>query len=599
MPDGRPREAQDDAGYGTLHHRQAWGAEPEGDGRWRFALWAPEAREVEIELGRARHALGREPDGFWSARIPAQAGDAYRFVVDGGPTPDLAARAAAGPDAAGPSRLVDPRSYRWTTSWAGRPWEEAVIYEIHVGTFTPEGTFAAAARRMPDLAALGITAVELMPVAHFPGARGWGYDGILLGAPHPAYGSPDDLRAFVEAAQGAGVMVILDVVLNHFSPEGSDVERVAPGVFDPERSTPWGPSIAFEKPAVRSFFIDLCLRWITEYRLDGLRFDAVHEIHDPSSSHVLVELAERIRATDWGRPVHLVTEDSRNIPDLREPGRNGRPLYDAEWNDDFHHAIHCLLTDETHSYLASFAEDPMADIARALAEGYVEQGQSRAGQDEPRGAPAGHLPWTAFVNHNQNHDQVGNHPSGRRLVAIADGRAVQVAHAMLLAGPFIPMLFMGEEEGERGPFFYFCDVSPALAETIGKGRIEEFGSGASGPADFPDPNALETFEASRPFTDSGSDHARHWRDLTRRLLSLRHDKVVPLLKSGRAGPAEAMRTGPFALTATWPFHAGRLVMRANLGEAPGDASAPEGGWDLQLWDLATDPFAFGLAVTRP
>jgi malto-oligosyltrehalose trehalohydrolase len=495
-----------------------------------------------------------------------------------------------------------------------------VIYELHVGTFTPEGTFAAAARRLPDLAALGITAVELMPVSHFPGRRGWGYDPCLLLAPHPAYGTPEDLKRFVEAAQALGVMVILDLVLNHVSPEGSDLHRIAPDFFDEGEPTPWGAAVAFGVPEVRQFAFDVCLAWITEYRLDGLRLDAVHQIRDPhSETHVLVELGRQVRAADWGRPVHLVTEDDRNVPDLREPDAvAGRPLYDASWNDDSHHAVRALLTGDSHAYLRRFAADPLGDLAKALAEGSVEVGQPREGQEPgepPRGRPTAHLAPTAFVNFNQNHDQVGNRPGGLRLIDVAPEGAAEVAHGILLLAPFVPMLFMGEEEGERTPFHYFSDMSEELGALIREGRRREF---AVPPGqDYPDPQALATFEASRPFAATGSDHARRWRDLTARLLRLRAERVVPLLRSGRAGlggaglggpglggaVGEAWRLGPRSLRARWRFHAGTLAMWANLGSPPDAGTAghgppdwrPDGPPDFALGDAARDPYA--LAVT--
>ncbi len=604
MPDGQDAgmDGQLDAtpagGVGaTLHHPRLWGAEPSENGLWRFALWAPKARTVALEMDGETRDMRREEDGFWRLTRSADADAAYAFVVDGTATPDPAARAQAGADVMGPSRLLDPRAYSWRTSWAGRPWEEAVIYEMHVGTFTREGTFDAVIPRLQGLADLGITAIEIMPVPHGPGQRGWGYDGALLSAPHPAYGTPEAMKRLVEAAQGLGLMVILDVVMNHFSPEGSDIGRISPDMFDASRKTPWGDAIDFTQPAVRSFFIDLCLGWLTEYRLDGIRFDAVHEIKDPSVPEFLIDLGRRIRATDFGRPIHLITEDERNRPTFREPQADGAVLYDAEWNDDFHHAMHCALTDEQHSFLASFAVDPIADLVLALAQGYVETGQPREGHSgEPRGKPAGHLPWTAFVNHNQNHDQIGNHPGGQRLLSIADPRAVEVAHAILLTGPFIPMLFMGEEEGERTPFHYFCDVSPALGLLVQEGRKREFAGMDGGNSEFPDPNDPATLDESRPFADSGTDHARHWRDLTRRLLTLRHERIVPLLKSGRAGPATVHRRGSHALSATWPFNDGVVVMHANLGAAA-DLPPMTEPHDFALFDIAHDPYAFALIVS--
>jgi malto-oligosyltrehalose trehalohydrolase len=579
----------------ALHHSRRWGADPLGRGLWRFALWAPEAQAVELDLRGERHAMARDSDGFWRATRVAAADAPYAFVVDGQPTPDPLARAQMGLDLWSPSRLVDPRRHAWTTEWTGRPWEEAVIYELHIGTFTPEGTFEAATRRLPDLAALGVTALEIMPVAHGPGNRGWGYDGALLFAPHPAYGTPEAMKRFTEAAQSLGLMVILDVVMNHFSPEGSDLHRIAAPMFDDSRTTPWGDAIDVSKPPVRAFFTDLVLGWLTEYRLDGIRFDAVHQVLDPTTPHFLIELGRAVRDKPWGRPIHLILEDERNLTDLRDTG-----LYTAQWNDDFHHALHARLTGEDHAHLARFARDPIGDLVASLAQGQVEVGQPREGLDEPRGAPSGHLPWTAFVNFLQNHDQAGNHPGGKRLLSLAaDRKGVEVAYALLLAAPFTPMIWMGEEQGEETPFHYFCDVSAELGEAISKGRYKEFSLIDDGKEGFLDPNDPATFEASKPFRDEGSEQARHWRELTRRLLALRHERIVPLMKSGRAGPARVERRGDFALSVTWPFRDGFIVAHLNLGGVPDEPPTVTEPHDLALGDIAWDPYAIAIIVSRP
>ncbi len=578
----------------ALHHQRTWGADPLGKGLWRFALWSPDAKSVELDLGNQRHRMARDGEGFWRVTLAAQADRPYAFVVDGKPTPDPLARAQMGLDIWGPSRLVDPRRHAWTTEWRGRPWEDAVIQEIHIGTFTREGTFAAAAQRLPDLADLGLTAIEILPVPHGPGTRGWGYDGALLGAPHPAYGTPEEMKRFVESAQSLGLMVILDVVMNHFAPEGSDMHRIAPGMFDADRVTPWGDAIDFARPAVRQFFKDLVLGWITEYRLDGIRFDAVHQILDPTTPHFMIELGQTIREKSWGRPIHLILEDERNLTDLRDTG-----LYTAQWNDDFHHAVHARLTTENHAHLARYAKDPVGDLVRSLSEGHVEAGQPREGLETPRGAPSGHLPWTAFVNFNQNHDQIGNHPGGRRLITMADRKGVEVAHALLLTSPFTPMLYMGEEIGEETPFHYFCDVSPELGKLVAEGRYKEFGLIDGGREGYPDPNEPSTFEASRPYADERSDHAKYWRELTRRLLALRHERIVPLLKSGRAGPAEVQRRGEFALSATWPFREGSIICHVNLGGPPDEPPVVTVPHDLALGTIATDPYAITVIVSRP
>jgi malto-oligosyltrehalose trehalohydrolase len=387
-------------------------------------------------------------------------------------------------------------------------------------------------------------------------------------------------------------MVLLDVVLNHVAPQDSDLQRIAPGFFDTSRNSPWGAGIAWETPAVRAFLRDVVLGWLTEYRLDGIRFDAVHEIKDPSSPSIMEEIGAEVRARRWGRPIHLVNEDARNRPTLIRDGHSR-----AQWADDFHHCIHPLLTGESWGYLADFAADPLAKLERVLAQGFAEPGE---GVPPPAdGLPVFGLPWTAFVCHNQNHDQIGNRPDGGRLVTLVeDERAAEVAHALLLGSPFVPMLFMGEEEGERTPFHYFVDVCEDLAQAIRDGRTKEFGE-MFGRADFPDPNDPATFEASKPFRDTESHRARQWRELTAALLRLRHDRIVPLLKSGRAGPAVVTRRGRASLSVTWPFHAGFVVAHVNLGAPPDEPPRMTDPHDVQIGDLASDPFAFALLVSRP
>jgi malto-oligosyltrehalose trehalohydrolase len=545
-----------------------------------------------LDLAGARHPMTRERDGTWRLTRLADTDAPYSFVVDGQPTPDPLARAQAGDDVLGPSRLVDPRRHAWTSEWRGRPWEEAVVYELHIGTFTPEGTFAAAARRMPDLAALRITALEIMPVAHGPGMRGWGYDGCLLAAPHPAYGSPKDMKRFVEAAQASGIMVLLDVVLNHFAPQDSDMHRIAPAFFDPGRSSPWGAGIDYDKAPVRAFMRDVVLGWLTEYRLDGLRFDAIHEMGEGADTQMMAEIGRAVRALDFGRPIHLVNEDARNRPTLIRDG-----LSTAQWADDFHHAMHPLLTGEAWGYLRDFADDPVAKLQHALAEGFAKPGDGAPPVE--RGLPVFGLPTTAFVCHMQNHDQIGNRPDGARLISLVpEERAVEVAHALLLTSPFVPMLFMGEEDGERTPFHFFCDVDEGLAEAIRKGRKEQFGAMFERD-DFPDPNDIATFQASKPFRQGDTEHARHWRELTRHLLALRHERIVPLLKSGRAAPAEVSRRGESALSVTWSFRDGFIVTHLNLGGPPDEPPAVTTPNDFALGDIGSDPYAIAVIVSRP
>ncbi|MDH2327925.1 malto-oligosyltrehalose trehalohydrolase [Cereibacter sp. SYSU M97828] len=543
----------------------SWGAEQVAPGRWSFALWSPEAREVAAEVEGRRIPLDAK-DGWHIGEGAAEAGERYKLIVDGQAIPDPASRAQEG-DVHSASVLTPPAP---PPEWAGRPWEEAVIYELHLGLFTEGGTFASARARLPELAALGITAVEIMPVGQFPGRRGWGYDGVLTYAPHNTYGSPQDFRDFVAAAHDLGIMVLLDVVYNHFGPDGNWIGAVTPSFFDPSEHTPWGAAIAFDQPPVRRFFIENAIYWLRDFGLDGLRFDAVDQIRDPD---FLAEMAAAIRAEGFTRPIHLTTEDNRNITALHHPDSGD---YDGEWNDDYHHCIHVLLTGETHDYYASFGHDPMGDLCLSLQCGYVEQGQPRPPNKTGRGEPSCDLPWPAFVNFNQNHDQTGNRAKGERLLALADADAVKVAHGLLLLSPFTPLMFMGEEAGETAPFQFFADYEGELAVKTREGRAKEFPG-----FEFTDPIDPETYEACRPRADDPV-----WRDLTKRLLDFRHDRIVPLVKSGRAGEASVERTGPRSAVAEWPFNAGRLRIAVDFGDGSaqrGLFGMAEGKCSLSLW----------------
>ena len=378
-----------------------FGAELRADGTVRFRLWAPAAEVVRLELpGRqASFTMRRLERGWHEVVTPAAAGDAYQFVLpDGVQVADPASRCQAR-DAVGPSLVIDPSAYHWQhQDWRGRPWREAVVYELHIGSFTPGGTFAGAIERLPYLSQLGVTAIELMPLADFPGRRNWGYDGVLPFAPDRSYGTPDELKALVDAAHGHGLMVFLDVVYNHFGPAGNSLGRYAPEFFTADFRTPWGEAIDFRRPEVRAFYIANALYWLEEFRFDGLRLDAVHAIVDPSETHFLVELARTVR-TAIGRDVHLVLENDHNRASfLRHAPELGRRLFDAQWNDDLHHAMHVLLTGERHGYYADFADAPVERLRRALTEGFVYQGEPAAyGGGRPRGEPSGDLPPLAFV----------------------------------------------------------------------------------------------------------------------------------------------------------------------------------------------------------
>ena len=565
-------------------HSMPFGAAvvPEGV---HFRLWAPAARGVEVGVSVDPHAvewhsLAAEPDGWYRGVVErAGAGTRYRFRIDGHAlVPDPASRHNPD-DVHGPSEVVDPAAFEWHDGdWRGGRWDEAVIYELHVGAFTAAGTFAGVAAHLDYLVDLGVTAIELMPLADFPGRRNWGYDGALLFAPDATYGHPDDFKALVAAAHQRSLMVILDVVYNHFGPEGNYLHLYAPQFFTERHRTPWGAAINFEgERVVRDFFVHNALYWLEEFSVDGLRLDAVHAIVDDSRPDILTELAERVRAGPGRqRMIHLVLENDCNEARRLVRDANGRPRqYTAQWNDDLHHALHAILTREQQAYYGDFAAAPMQWLVRCLAEGFAYQGEPsawRAGR--PRGEPSGALPPSAFVSFLQNHDQVGNRARGERLHALAPADRVRAALAIVLLAPMPPMLFMGEEFAAATPFLFFCDFEPELAVAVTRGRHEEFKAFAqttdarAEAASLPDPAALETFRRSKLDWPSvaQSPHAE-WGALYRALLALRRAEIVPLAQLlaavGRTGQTYADR----ALVACWPLTDGRaLVLHANLGD---------------------------------
>lgn len=552
-------------------------------GRARFALWAPARDAVALVLpGRGEQRLAMEPggEGWFGLEAEAAVGEPYLFDVGDGRggallVADPASRGQAG-DAAGPSLVVDPAAYRWRhTEWRGRPWAGSAVHEIHVGTFTPEGTFRAASARLHDLAELGVTAVELMPVADFPGRRGWGYDGVLPFAPDRAYGTPEDLKALVDEAHGLGLAVLLDVVYNHFGPEGNYLPSYAPGFFTEDFHTPWGAAIDFRQRPVRDFYVHNALYWLGEYRFDGLRLDAVHAIEDPSDPHILAEIARAARelGTREGREVHLVLENERNQTRFLRGGTggDGTSSYDAQWNDDLHHALHVLLTGEAGGYYEDYADAPAARLARGLAEGFVYQGEpSRHAGGKARGEPSAGLDPSAFVDFLQNHDQVGNRALGERIAGLAEPRAVQACQSVLLLSPHVPMLFMGEEWGATTPFLYFCDFGGELGEAVRQGRRREFAAFFADPAaEVPDPLAEVTFTRStldwgerlRPPHDA-------WLARTRALLRLRAEVLAPRLAAGGTRAEGAEISGPHGLRAAWRLGDGTLLsLVACLGDS--------------------------------
>jgi malto-oligosyltrehalose trehalohydrolase len=538
--------------------------------RTRFRLWAPACREVAVEIdGHAVVSMQRKAEGWFQAETDCGAGACYRYRLDRGLiVPDPASR-AQGPDVHDPSVVVDPRAYRWRhPAWPGRPWHEAVLYELHVGVL--DG-FAGVQARLPALAELGVSAVELMPINDFPGRRNWGYDGVLPFAPDTAYGTPDDLKALVDAAHGLGLMIFLDVVYNHFGPDGNYLAAYSPQFFRSDVHTPWGQAIDFRRPEVRRYFTENALYWLMEYRFDGLRFDAVHAIATPDW---LDEMAAEVRATvERGRHVHLVLEHDGNDAD------HLRRDFDAQWNDDAHHVLHVLLTGEADGYYADYAGHPAERLARCLSQGFAYQGEPSAfRKGEPRGTPSADLPPTAFVMFLQNHDQVGNRPFGDRLVERANPAALEAAIALQLLSPQIPLIFMGEEDACRAPFLFFTDHHGELAVAVREGRRREF-AGFEGfrtgemASAIPDPNALETFDRSRPSENGKESESR--RSLYRRLLALRAASVSPHLDGARALSAKAV--GDAAVVARWRLGNGEvLTLAANLGRETCAVDAPKG-----------------------
>jgi len=563
-------------------HTLPRGAELLPDGSVRFLFWAPAASVVHIEIEGVEQALALHPqsDG-WHELITKQAtdGSRYRFILpDGTRVPDPASRFQP-MDVDGPSEVIDPEFHKWTDAeWKGRPWNEAVLYELHIGAFTEAGTFLAAIEKLEHLVELGITAINVMPVADFPGNWNWGYDGALLYAPDSSYGRPEDFKAFIQAAHARGLMVILDVVYNHFGPEGNYLSVYAPDTLTCRHKTDWGDAVNFDgegSEAVREFTIHNALYWIEEFHLDGLRLDAVHAIKDNSPRHILDELAERVHEMAGDRHVHLILENEDNQAYRLSRDHDGRPLhYTAQWNDDIHHVLHTAATLESNGYYGDFKGDT-EKLGRALAEGFAFQGQVMQCTGATRGEPSGHLPPAAFVAFIQNHDQIGNRAFGDRINAIASPEAVRAIAAVYLLLPQIPMLFMGEEWSSSQPFPYFCAFDGELADQIRKGRRDEFASFPEfkdpGQRDrIPDPLAKDTFLSAKldwPQARQGV-HAE-WMDWYKRLLAVRRGRIVPIIDRVGAFAGSYRVLGKSAVLVCWRIEPARvLVLAANLSNAP-------------------------------
>lgn len=557
----------------------------------RFRLWAPSCKQVGLcltltngpqERVRPMHARG----GGWFELMASEAGAGtrYRFEVNGAlRVPDPASRFNPD-DVHGASEVIDPAAFVWRdATWRGRPWEEAVIYELHVGTFSPEGTFTGVTQRLDYLVELGVTAIELMPVADFPGSRNWGYDGVLPYAPDSRYGCPADLKALVQAAHARGLMVLLDVVYNHFGPEGNYLYVYAKEFFTEHHHTPWGAAINFDGPhsrEVRQFFIHNALYWLQEYHLDGLRLDAVHAIVDDSSPHILVELAERVHsAIGRERQVHLILEnDANNARYL------GHGWYAAQWNDDIHHALHVLATEERDGYYMDYADDPVRHLGRCLAEGFAYQGEVSAYREQAaRGEASVHLPPQAFVSFLQSHDQVGNRAFGERITHIGQEAAMRAGAAVYLLAPSIPMLFMGEEFAANSPFQFFCDFGEELRQAVTQGRRREFArfarfGDAAMQASIPDPNAAQTFLNSKIDWNSLREEVHiGWLDYYRNLLKLRREVIIPRLPGMKGRSAHFEVFAPSGLRVQWQLGDGStLRLLANFSGESVCAAMPAG-----------------------
>jgi maltooligosyltrehalose trehalohydrolase len=592
-PDTRP----------TAIRRLPVGAEVQPAGGVHFRVWAPACRQVEVlfDEGGAAHALAAEGNGYFSGLVGAAAnGTRYRYRLDGRHAfPDPASRfQPEGPH--GPSQVVDAARFAWRdTAWRGVPLQGQVIYEMHVGTFTPEGTYEAAARELAHLAETGVTVLELMPVAAFPGRFGWGYDGVDLFAPTHLYGDPDDLRRFVDRAHAAGLAVILDVVYNHLGPDGNYLKEFAPDYFSDRYENEWGEPLNFDGPAsapVREFFVANAGYWIDEFHMDGLRLDATQQIFDASPVNVMQEMTARVRAAARGRATLVVGENEPQQVKLVRPVAAGGYGMDALWNDDFHHSAHVALTGRNEAYYSDYRGTPQ-EFVSAAKRGYLYQGQPYAWQGKRRGSAGFDIAPAAFVNYIQNHDQVANSALGLRGHQLAAPGRWRAMTALTLLAPGTPMLFQGEEFGASSPFVYFADHKPGLAEAVRQGRGEFLAqfpsiSQSSMKDALPDPGDPATFARCK-LDWSERDRNAGVLALHRDLLALRRSDAA--FSAQRAGAVDGAVLGPEAFVLRFFHEGGDRLLVVNLGldlplaHAPEPLLAPPEGlrWDA-LWS-SEDP----------
>ncbi len=539
---------------------------------YRFRLYAPALDSVACAVDGRKLPMERGAGGWFALDdSEARPGSRYAFVLpDGLHVPDPASRFQPG-GVHEPSEVVDATAFAWPDDgWKGRPWHEQSIYELHVGTFTFEGTYAAAVERLDDLVALGVTTVELMPLAAFAGERNWGYDGVLPYAPFAGYGTPDDLKRLIVAAHARGLAVFIDVVYNHFGPDGNYLNAYAPTFFNSGTHTPWGAALDVTIPDVRAFFAENAAYWLAEYRFDGLRLDAIHAIVDPFAPSFLHEVrTTALAACEPDRFVALVVENDLNDAAPLDDG------YDAQWNDDVHHCVHVLVTGEGDGYYRDYVADPAGLLARALTSGFAYQGEVSAHRDDmPRGTASARFALTKFVSFLQNHDQIGNRPMGDRLSRLAPPDAIRAAMALVYLAPAPPLIFMGEEWAASTPFLFFSGFSGDLARAVTEGRRREFAAfpAFSDPAarqTIPDPEAPETFAASRLRWEERDEpeHARMLAFATT-LLHTRSEAVVPYIANVTGMDASFVRVGERGLQLRWNLADGVLHADANLGPEP-------------------------------
>lgn len=574
----------------------------------KFAVWAPLARTVAVETGGRSHPMKKSDGDWWSVEVAAAGpGQDYGFEINGGKAvPDP--RSAWQPEGVnGPSRIVDHSAFTWTDrNWQARPLSSAVIYELHVGTFTPAGTFKSAIERLDYLSSLGITHLELMPVNEFSGPWGWGYDGVDLYAPHHAYGAPDDLKALIDACHAKGLAVLLDVVYNHFGPAGNYLGEFGPYLTEAYK-TPWGAAVNLDhegSPEVRRFFIDNALMWLRDYHFDGLRLDAVHAFMDRSALHFLEQLSCEVEAlaAQRGRHLVLIAESDLNDPRIvRSREAHGYGIH-AQWNDDFHHALHSVLTGETNGYYEDFGL--LKHLAKSLKQAYVYDGAYSAHRDRAHGRPITGLAGDRFVVFSQNHDQIGNRAQGERLSQLVGVGRQKMAAALVLTSPFVPMLFQGEEFGASSPFLYFSQHDPELGKKVSEGRKNEFAHFGWNPEQVPDPQERSTFERSKlRWEEAIAEPHAALLDWYKKLIALRHENSA--LTNSRLDLVDVK----FDEQAKWlvvnregmeiAFNFGPDRQAVPISGSAGNILPSEKGWQLRPGLIELPPDSVAILSKRP